>query len=83
MNKAKYKGCHINKADGKKHLEYEYRGERYWVIADWNAEPLSWQHKSWQSVIDEQIENRERIHKLVESGKVKMFELSDLDLLDW
>lgn len=37
--KAKYIGSYI--FQNRKYLEYEYRGCKYSVCADWNAEPLS------------------------------------------
>ena len=40
---------------GRKCLEYEYRGIKYSVCADWNAEPLAWQHQSEQFLIDRQL----------------------------
>lgn len=48
---------------GHKFLEYDYRGRRYDVLADWNAEPLAWQHRSNQDLIDRQIEILARSEK--------------------
>ena len=42
----------------RKYLEYEYRGRMYSVCADWNAENLSWQHKSEQDLIDRQLDTK-------------------------
>ena len=42
----------------RKYLEYEYRKQKYSVCADWNAEPLSWQHKSEQALIDRQLDQK-------------------------
>ena len=54
--KAKFIGSYI--FQNRKYLEYEYRGCKYSVCADWNAEPLSWQHKSEQSLIDRQLDQK-------------------------
>ena len=42
----------------RKYLEYEYRGQKYSVLADWNAEPLSWQHRSEQDLIDMRLDTK-------------------------
>ncbi len=42
----------------RKYLEYEYRGKTYDVCADWNAEQLSWQHRSAQDWIDKQLDTK-------------------------
>ena len=42
----------------RKYLEYEYRGCNYSVCADWNAEPIAWQHKSEQNLIDRQLDTK-------------------------
>ena len=52
--KAKYLGVYYFK--GRKYLEYEYRGQKYSVCADWNAEPIEWQHKEEQSIIDRKLD---------------------------
>jgi hypothetical protein len=51
----------------RKHLEYEYKGETYFVCAEWNAEPISWQHKSSQSLIDSRLDT---ICKSTESAEI-------------
>ena len=51
----------------RKHLEYEYRGETYFVCAEWNTEPLSWQHKSSQSLIYSRLDT---ICKSTESAEI-------------
>lgn len=56
MNKAKYIRTYF--FQGKKCLEYEYRGCKYSVIGDWNAEPLSWQHRSEQDLIDRRLDTK-------------------------
>ena len=63
--KAKYIGSYI--FQNRKYLEYEYRGCKYSVCADWNAEPLPWQHKSEQFLIDRQLDQnvrQQKTHKL-------------------
>lgn len=54
--KAKYLRAYI--FQGRKYLEYEYRGKKYSVCADWNAEPIAWQHKSEQDLIDRQLDTK-------------------------
>lgn len=54
--KAKYLRTYI--FQGRKHLEYEYRERKYSVCADWNAEPIAWQHKSEQDLIDRQLDTK-------------------------
>ena len=52
--KAKYIGVYF--FQGRKYLEYEYRGLEYSVCADWNAEPIAWQHKQEQNLIDRRLD---------------------------
>lgn len=54
--KAKYIGSYI--FQNRKYLEYEYRKQKYSVCADWNAEQLSWQHKSEQALIDRRLDTK-------------------------
>lgn len=54
MKKAKYLRAYI--FQNSRYLEYEYRGEKYSVCAEWNAEPLMWQHKSEQDLIDNRLD---------------------------
>ena len=54
--KAKYIGAYT--FQNRKYLEYEYRGKKYSVCADWNAEPIAWQHKSEQDLIDRQLDTK-------------------------
>ena len=54
--KAKYIGSYI--FQNRKYLEYEYRKQKYSVCADWNAEQLSWQHKSEQALIDRMLDQK-------------------------
>ena len=54
--KAKFIGSYI--FQNRKYLEYEYRKQKYSVCADWNAEQLSWQHKSEQALIDRQLDQK-------------------------
>lgn len=65
MQKAKFLEAYI--FQNRKYLEYEYRGEKYSVCAEWNAEPLSWQHKSEQALIDNRLDT---ICKSTESAEV-------------
>ena len=65
MKKAKYIGSYI--FQHRKYLEYEYRGQKYSVCADWNAEPLAWQHRSEQDLIDKQLDIK---CKSIESAEV-------------
>ena len=56
MQKAKYLRTYY--FQHRKYLEYEYRGKNYSVCAEWNAEPLVWQHKSEQDLIDKQLDTK-------------------------
>lgn len=51
----------------RKYLEYKYRGQIYSVCAEWNAEPIAWQHKSEQALIDSRLDT---IYKSTESAEV-------------
>ena len=56
MTRAKYLRAY--RFQHKKYLEYEYRGKTYSVCAEWNTEPLAWQHKSEQALIDSQLDTK-------------------------
>ena len=56
MKKAKFIGTYTFQR--RKYLEYEYRGRKYSVCADWNAEPIAWQHRSEQELIDRQLDTK-------------------------
>lgn len=72
-SKAKYIGRYVDKYDRDSvELEYEYRGETYWVhIHNTKGnEPLAWQHRNAQAQIDKELELREKIkenHEPVET----------------
>lgn len=65
MQKAKFLRVYI--FQNRKYLEYEYRGEKYSVCAEWNTEPLAWQHESEQALIDSRLDT---ICKSTESAEV-------------
>ena len=75
MSKAKYIGRCADKYDRDSvELEYEYRGETYWVhIHNTKGnEPLAWQHRSEQARIDKELELREKIkenHEPIETDE--------------
>lgn len=63
-SKAKYIGRCADKYDRDSvELEYEYKGETYWVhIHNTKGnEPLAWQHRNAQAQIDKELELREKI----------------------
>lgn len=63
-SKAKYIGRCADKYDRDSvELEYEYRGETYWIhIHNTKGnEPLAWQHRNEQARIDKELELREKI----------------------
>lgn len=65
-NKAKYLGRCVDKYDRDSvDLEYEYRGETYWVhIHNTKGnEPLVWQHRNAQAKINKDLELKEKISK--------------------
>jgi hypothetical protein len=66
MQKAKYLSTYY--FQHRKHLEYEYRGEKYSVCAEWNAEPLAWQHKSEQSLINSRLDTKCKSTESAEVG---------------
>ena len=72
-SKAKYIGRCADKYDRDSvELEYEYRGETYWIhIHNTKGnEPLAWQHRNEQARIDKELELREKIkenHEPVET----------------
>lgn len=68
-SKAKYIGRCADKYDRDSvELEYEYKGETYWVhIHNTKGnEPLAWQHKSAQARIDKELELREKTKESLE-----------------
>ena len=75
MSKAKYIGRCADKYDRDSvELEYEYRGETYWVhIHNTKGnEPLAWQHRNEQARIDKELELREKIkenHEPIETDE--------------
>ena len=75
MSKAKYIGRCADKYDRDSvELEYEYRGETYWVhIHNTKGnEPLAWQHRSEQARIDKALDLREKIkenHEPIETDE--------------
>lgn len=77
--KAKYIGSYI--FQNRKYLEYEYRGCKYSVCADWNAEPISWQHKSEQSLIDWQLDQKCVATENAQIGIDKLFNFFETG--DW
>lgn len=74
-SKAKYIGRCADKYDRDSvELEYEYRGETYWIhIHNTKGnEPLAWQHRNEQTRIDKELELREKIkenHEPVETAE--------------
>lgn len=55
-SKAKYIGRCADKYDRDSvELEYEYKGETYWIHI-----PLAWQHRNEQARIDKELELREK-----------------------
>jgi hypothetical protein len=69
--KAKYIGLYI--FQNRKYLEYEYRGCSYSVCADWNAEPIAWQHKSEQNLIDRQLDTKVKTTEDAQVGFDKLW----------
>ena len=69
--KAKYIGQYI--FQNRKYLEYEYRGCNYSVCADWNAEPIAWQHKSEQNLIDRQLDTKVKTTEDAQVGFDKLW----------
>lgn len=63
------------------YLEYEYKGMRYTIREDRvkGNEPLAWQHKSEQSMIDRMLESQ---NKPITPGKpINMKEI--FEMLGW
>ena len=80
--KAQYVGKFTERSYGNFviHMEYIYRGEKYEVIEDRNRgnEPLAWQHKHEQAMIDKKLDTVCKSRKCADDVETTLKKLLEL-----